>query len=93
MMTEALKGYKEDEEKQIREFLKFRATLDNRPWNVNDVIRLAGKSLKKADLNGTGLLTKSVRRVLEFDGKSCRFWNQLTYEAVCNNYGNTSAEP
>ena len=92
MMTEALKGYEEDEEKQIREFLKFRATLDNRPWNVNDVIRLAGKSLKKADLSGTGLLTKSVRRVLEFDGKSCRFWNQLTYEAVCNNYGNTSAK-
>ena len=95
LMEAALADYQRDHRSHVERFLAFRSYLDNRPWRVHDVLRLAGNSLSGAPFGawgGTGLLASSVRRLLEFDGTHCRFWNALTREAVHNSYRSYASE-
>lgn len=77
-----------DERSTVEMFLNFLSFLDDRSWAVADVRELTGTTSSGVSISawsGSGLLTKSVRRVLEFNGSHCRFWSPLTQRAVQRN--------
>ncbi len=89
LMNDVLAGYSEPERSRIDRFLAFRAFMDDSPWAVQDVARLAGDDLANAPIgtwSGTGLLAQGARRVICFDGSRCQFENLLTHEAVKLHY-------
>ncbi len=89
LVSAALADYEPERRPLLETFVAYRSFLGEEPCQVADVVRLAGNTLLEAPFgswSGTGVLTESVRRVIQFDGVNCRFWSPLTREAIRGNY-------
>lgn len=89
LMRTVLESYSDDDRTCIETIVAYLSYLDNRSWPIADIRQLAGDVLSKVPVStwsGTGPLTASVRRLLEFNGTHCRFWSPLIRDAVQDNY-------
>lgn len=92
LVSTVLASYDDATRPHVEKFLAFRSFLKKQPLEVTDVVALADVSAPFGTWSRTGVLKGSARRIIQFDGKHCRFWSPLTHDAVRDNYQSYSQE-
>jgi len=84
-------GDRNGDRKILNTFLAYLSFLGDRPWAVADVRRLAGDDIAGCDeatWSRNGLLSRKVKRLIDFNGNVVKFHSPFVREAVADNFQN-----